>query len=206
MDNPQKVTWEAYARSWRVKCQTIFRESLHDLANLRVIRKILCVDDFECDSYTLHLYYIYSHYPENCKEVIQKKPLERFLQHTHFVRESYTSSREKSLLFLLLPSPIVITWEKICTQTRLTHIQSIESVLELGKHYVFAKISWWGLVDAIRQYCGTWITSEDKTPRIPLVARTWRGSSTLGRLSLEGLLVSLYTNLFTNGSFQLRGS
>ena len=61
-------------------------------------------------------------------------------------------------------------------------------------------------MDAIRQYCGTWITSEDKTPRIPLVARTWRGSSTLGRLSLEGLLVSLYTNLFTNGSFQLRGS
>ena len=61
-------------------------------------------------------------------------------------------------------------------------------------------------MDAIRQYCGTWITSEDKTPRIPLVARTWRGSSTLGRLSLEGLLVSLYSNLFTNGSFQLRGS
>ena len=63
-----------------------------------------CTDswDFKCDSYTLHLYYIYLHYPQNCKETIQKKILERFLQHTHFVRESYTSLREKSLQSILL--------------------------------------------------------------------------------------------------------
>ena len=65
---------------------------------------VKCTDnwDFKCDSYTLHLYYIYFHYPQNCKETIQKKILERFLQHTHFVRESYTSLREKSLQSLLL--------------------------------------------------------------------------------------------------------
>ena len=33
VDNPWKVTWKAHARSWRIKCQTIFRESLCDLAN-----------------------------------------------------------------------------------------------------------------------------------------------------------------------------
>ena len=77
-------------------------------ASCELIRKILCLDDFECNSYTLYLYYIYLNYPQNCKEAIHKKKknknktkkqtaLERFLQHTHLVRESYTFSREKSL-------------------------------------------------------------------------------------------------------------
>ena len=54
--------------------------------------------DFKCDSYTLHPYYIYSLYPQNYKEVIQKKALERFLQHTHHLRESYSSLSENSLV------------------------------------------------------------------------------------------------------------
>ena len=45
----------------------------------------------KCDSYTLHSYYIYPYCPQKCKETIQKKTLERFLQHTHLVREIYTS-------------------------------------------------------------------------------------------------------------------
>ena len=118
-------------------------------------RKTLCLDDFKCNSYTFHSYYIYPYYPQNWKLAIQKKTLERFLQHTHLLRESYSSSREKSLWSLLLPSPIVIPWEDICTQIQSTHIQSIESVLELRKHWVFAKKSRWGLANAMGQYWGS---------------------------------------------------
>ena len=32
----------------------------------------------KCDSYTLHPYYIYPYYPQNCKEAIQKKTIKMF--------------------------------------------------------------------------------------------------------------------------------
>jgi len=50
VDNPPKVTWEAHASSWRVKCQAILHESLHDLANRQVTCEALYLDDFNCDS------------------------------------------------------------------------------------------------------------------------------------------------------------
>ena len=71
------------------------------LTNCQLMRwPAKCTDiwDFKCDSYTLHSYYIYHRFPQNYKETIQKKTLERFLQHTYHVRESYTFSREKSLV------------------------------------------------------------------------------------------------------------
>ena len=66
-------------------------------------RPAKCTDswDFKCDPYILHSYYTYPHYPKIGKEVIQKTTLERFLQQTHLVRESYSSSIEKSLQSLL---------------------------------------------------------------------------------------------------------
>ena len=41
--------------------------------NPQVTRKILCLDDFEYYSYTLHSYYIYPYYLQNFKETIPKK-------------------------------------------------------------------------------------------------------------------------------------
>ena len=137
-------------------------------------RKTLCLDDFKCNSYTFHSYYIDPHYPQNWKLAIQKKTLERFLQHTHLLRESYSSSREKSLWSLLLPSPIVIPWKDICTQIQSTHIQSIESVLELRKHWVFAKKKPMRVGKCNGTVLGIWEASEYKTSRIPLVVRAWR--------------------------------
>ena len=61
-------------------------------------RETLCLDDFKCDSYTLHPYYIYHHYPQKCIESIQKKTLKKFLQHTYLVRESYSSSKREILV------------------------------------------------------------------------------------------------------------
>ena len=83
VDDPQKVTWETHAGRQRVKCQVVFRESL---------------DDFKCDSYTLQPYFIYHHYPQKCIEAIQKKTLERFLQNTYLVRESYSSSKREIIV------------------------------------------------------------------------------------------------------------
>ena len=73
VDDQQMVTWEAHARRWRIKCQVVFRESLHDLANSQVTCETLCLDDFKYDSYALHPYYIYHYYPQKCIEAIQKK-------------------------------------------------------------------------------------------------------------------------------------
>ena len=94
--------WKSHVRSIRLEveesCQAIFWESLCDLANLWVTRETLCLDDFKCDSYTLHPYYIYHHYQQKCIETIQKKTLKKFLQHTHLVRENYSSLKREILI------------------------------------------------------------------------------------------------------------
>ena len=79
VDNLWKVTWEAHTRSWRVKCQTIFASHFATWLTPRVTCETLYLDDFKCDSYTLHSYYIYPHYPQNCKEAIFKNALKMFL-------------------------------------------------------------------------------------------------------------------------------
>ena len=99
---------------------------------------------FKCDFLTLHSYYINSHYPQKYREAIQReKPIS-------LERELLILS-EKSFWALLLPSPIAIPWEEICTQTQPTPCQSVESVLELRKDWGFAKRSWWSLGDAIER-------------------------------------------------------
>ena len=104
------------------------------------------------------------------------KTLERFLQHTHLLERERTTHhlvRNPCSLFSF-PPPIVIPWKEICIQTQPTPIQSVESVLELGKHLGFAKRSQWGLVDAIGWCYGIWKASEDKNLRSLLVAGPWR--------------------------------
>ena len=90
-----KVTWGAHAGSWRVN---VFHDSSCELAKSRWPTR--CTDswDFKCDSYTIYSYYIYPHYPQICKEAIQKKTLERGSYNTHHFRESYSSSRENSFV------------------------------------------------------------------------------------------------------------
>ena len=95
---------------------------------------------YQVSTYTIYILITHRNY----KEAIQReKPQIGFLQHTH------------PFYLLLLPSLIVISWEEICTQTQPTHFQSVESVLKLGKFWGFAKISWWGLEDAIGRIAGS---------------------------------------------------
>ena len=96
------ATCESHMKStcWKLKSQVsgcISRVILRLRLGHEVTRETLCLDDFKCDSYTLHPYYIYHYYLQKCIESIHKKTLEKFLQHTHLVRESYSSSIEKSL-------------------------------------------------------------------------------------------------------------
>ena len=164
-----------------------------------VTRETLYLEGFKCDLSSFLLYYIYPHYPQNYKEAIQKKSLEKFLQHTHLLEKELLILKRELLILkweficslfpfpFPFPSPIVIPWEEIYTQTQPTPIQSIESVLKLGKHLGFAKKSRWGLANAIERYCRIRITSEDKTLKSSLVAGAWKNSSILGKLGLEGL-------------------
>ena len=81
-------------------------------AKSKVTRESLYLDVFKCDFYFLHPYYIYPHYPQNCKEAKQikkkKKTLERFLQHTHHFKESYSFLNENSfVVFSRSPLPLL---------------------------------------------------------------------------------------------------
>ena len=61
----KKATWEAHARSWKVKCQAAFREYFTRQPISRGTCETFCLKDFKCDFLTLHPYYIYFHYPQN---------------------------------------------------------------------------------------------------------------------------------------------
>ena len=58
---------------------------------------------------------------------------------------------------------------------------------------------------AIWRYCEIGGASENKTPRSPLVAEAWRAYVLWVYQAWRVILVSLYSNLFTSGSFQLGG-
>ena len=53
-------------------------------AKSQVTYKTLYLEDFKCDLSSSLPYYIYPHYQQNCKKTIQRKTLERFLQHPPF--------------------------------------------------------------------------------------------------------------------------
>ena len=61
------------------------------------------------------------------------------------------------------------------------------------------------LSDALDRYCRIRITSEDKTPRSSLVVGAWRAQVLWVNQAWRVFLISLYSNLFTSGSFRLGG-
>ena len=54
------------------------------------------------------------------------------------------------------------------------------------------------MMDAIGRNCGIWITSEDKSPKSPLVARVWKAQ--VHWVDWRVFLILVYSNLFTSGS------
>ena len=75
--------------------------------------------------FTYTIYTLITH--KSKKEAIQKKTLERFLQHTHLLKkELLIFNKEFFCSLFSFSSPIIIPWEEICTQTQPTPIQSVE--------------------------------------------------------------------------------
>ena len=61
-------------------------------------------------------------YPQKCIEAIQKKK-KKFVQHTHLVKESYSSLKREILLVCSPPLSHCYTLEDICIQTKLTYLE-----------------------------------------------------------------------------------
>ena len=139
-----------------------------------ITRNALTVGIFKYDFYTLHPYYIYSHYLQNCKESIQKKTIKRFLQHTHLVRESYSSSRKQSLQSLLLSSPIVIPLRGDLYPNKTHTYSECRECFGAWKVLGICQNKPVRIGDAIGQYYRIWEARKDKTPRSPLVVGAWR--------------------------------
>ena len=69
----ENATWEVHARSWKVKCSAAFHGYLArwwipcKFARKTIsqdTRKTLYLEDFKCNFLSLHLCYIYLHYPQ----------------------------------------------------------------------------------------------------------------------------------------------
>ena len=95
---------------------------------------------------TLHILYhtIYTLITHRIVRRLFRRKMERFSQHPPF-KECYPSLSENFLVVSSPPLSHCHTLKSDYTQTQLTLIQSVESILELGKHWVFAKISQRGL-------------------------------------------------------------
>ena len=79
-----KATWEAHAKSWRVKCQVHFASTFRDRPSREVPTKhstwrILSV------TFLPFTHTIYTLITRKSKIGYSKKTLERFLQHTHLL-------------------------------------------------------------------------------------------------------------------------
>ena len=143
-------------------------------AKSQVTCKTHYLDDFKCDFPTLYPYYIYHHYIQKCKEAIQKKTLERFLQHTQLVRESYSSSIKISLQSLLFSlSRCYILKGDLYPNTTHTYSKCKECFRDWEAFEICQKKPM-RLSDTIERYREIWEAGEDKTPRIQLVARARR--------------------------------
>ena len=183
---------------WKLKSQCV------SLLILRLGQLARCTDsqDFKCDSYTLHPYYIYPNYPQNCKEVVQKKTLERGF-YPSCQRELFILKRE----ILIVSSP------------PLSYCYTLRGDLYSNITYTYSEcrecFGAWEALDicqnkpvrlgsAIGQYCKIREVSKDKTSRSSLVVGAWRAQVFWVDQAQRVFLVSLYSNLFTSGLFQLR--
>ena len=146
-----------------------------------------------------------------------------FLLHTHI----YTLITHEIVKRLLERKPWQNTWElKDCIPTIIytfllvfhhSHLSNYKSLRgSYPKHFPHPIIVLWVvlvqvgsigmshcLANAIGRYCGIRTTSEDKTPRSPLITGAWRAQVHWEVWAKKVYLLSLYPNLFISGSIWL---
>ena len=154
---------------------------------------------FKCDFLTLHTYYIYSYYPQKYQKIIQReKPYIGFLQHTHthtpiFYRESYSSLvRNHSSIFSF---PLSLSYiERRFVSKHSPHLFRIQRVFwslkNFGDFPKEADKTWQMQLGVLRDPKSQRRHDSEKCVN----SRSLESSSTLGRLGLEVLLLSVYSN------------
>ena len=112
---------------------------------------------FMCEFLTF-THTIYTLITHKCKwDHSERKILDGFsTTHTPiFYREIYSSLVRNHCSLFSIPLPLSYLERRFVPNTQPTTIQSVESVLELGKHWGIAKRSRWGLADAIGWIAGS---------------------------------------------------
>ena len=94
----------------RSTCQKLKSQCILQVIS-RLGQPVRCTDswDFKCNFYALHPYYIYPHYPQNCKEAYQIENPREISTTPYLVRESYSSSSE-NLFVISSPSLLPLTY------------------------------------------------------------------------------------------------
>ena len=150
---------------------------------------------FKCDFLIFHPYYIYHHYPKKYQEAIQRKKLQIcFLQHTPiFQRQSYLYLvRNHSNLFSF-PLPLSYPERRFIPKYN-SHLFKVQRVFwSLGSFGYLPKEAG----EAWRMQSGILWDPESQRrhdSEKSVSSRSLEGSSTLGRLGLESLLLFMYSN------------
>ena len=97
----------------------------------------------KCNSQNAH--YIYPHYLQNCKEAIQKKTLERFLQHTYLLKREL----------------LILKWEiLVVSSPSLFHCYTLRGDLYLNTTHTYSecRVFWslGGIWDLLKEAGETW--------------------------------------------------
>ena len=133
-----KVTWGAYAESWRVMTTGALQDKKYSLAwqlsrdlfqSQGRVTRMPSLAEMWLFVFLHHLYYIYPHYPQKWWWVYWEKNLKRGFYNTPTLLETVTHSLRE---IFVVTSPSLFHWythrEEICTQTLPTPIQSVDSV------------------------------------------------------------------------------
>ena len=165
-------------------------------AKSRVTRETLCLEDFKYDLSSSLPYYITLITHEIVKRLLERKPW----QNTWELKDC-------------IPT-IIYTFLLVFHHSHLSNYKSLRS--SYPKHFPHPIIVLWVvlvqvgsigmshcLANAIGRYCGIRTTSEDKTPRSPLITGAWRAQVHWEVWAKKVYLLSLYPNLFISGSIWL---
>ena len=151
---------------------------------------------FKYDFLTLHPYYIYSHYPQKYERPFQReKPQIGFLQHNTpiFQRDSYSSLVRNHFSLFSFPFPLSYLERRFVSKHNLYLIKVQRVFWNLGSFGDLPKKAgkvWRMQSGVLRDPKSQRRHDSEKS----VGSRNLEGSSTWGRLNLEGFLLFVYSN------------
>ena len=196
---------------WKLKSHA----SLEDFASISLVRssheiptKLSTWRIFKCDFLTLHPYYIYPHYPQKYERLFREKNPRQVFYHTHThlsKRESYSSLVRNHFSLFFFPLSLSYLKRRFVPKhnPHLFRVQRVfQSLKSFGDLPKESGEAWWMQQGVLRNPESQRRHDFEKS----IGSRSLKGSSTLGKLGLEGLLLFVYLNLLSSGSiYRLKG-